>query len=690
MPAAGPKRRPVSAMCPSHRRERSEAETQFLEAIREQALRVMQQSTSGEQKQDASSTIPTSEETSQASAQSPALAKMEVSQTVLESVISKMLLLVDRPDCAFARDFLEKLNDDVSADLSLLTNPVPLSFACMHVSKMRTAAAAGSSVAEASLVLCNVNRTMVYVPCFATGNISVGGCFGSINGTTMGRVKSEEYYIGRYIRDESTGETIVVSSSVMGEAFLPLAVAYHNHRTSTLHEHSVVVCSADSTLEAESLASNALLGLAAIETRLCPTCEALPYVNCGCRVAVKPLDHPMDFGTMANNMMTHASRQFNGSANMFFRIAGPPGGGLSSRPESFAPGSMPAPSGPLVMGSASWSCEFDMSPDASAVARLLSHIVQMRLTRSIPHPLTRDGALSDPAGAQARSLSVPNTSANDPGGGSDLRQQFAVASTQSPLIGSPSFARARRVQIELGDLDSPARVGVTVGAETTTMRTTSTSTMNIPNVSADAIALNPSPRLTMGALATGLGPDAAVGRLETLESRQTRTTTNFLQGRLQWSLDEGHSDPIITTAAEAQAASGSSNSSFAIHAQAVPDFGVQATGSSSDRDSSGQDDGDSEEDRPAGPANEGPSSPRKRRRTVPTDEDERARQRREKNRQSAARSNARRRAHLLATRRGLQEAKQRVRVLEAQQRRLEIEKVRLLEILAKRRPNSPE
>jgi hypothetical protein len=291
---------------------------------------------------------------------------MDFASADLPALLDSVLALLARREAAFAREFFFH-GFDVPANLSIITNPASLAHASVTSSLSTMVAPAYAHPAAHQFTPTSMDKAIVLVPCFSASDISVGACIAKAQGDMLGKVgfPLNEMTMGRFVRDERTGETLVISQTVQAGTDSPVIVMCLRHKSSTAHENISVLCR--KTPFCEGAMANSVIALCyAMESRNCPVCGKLAIARCHCELRMTPLRHSMDFEAIAQNMATHHHASWTGTASILFR----------KRPSDS--------DAALLAFDLLWSHSFVASTDFALLAQLRESIVQRSLVNMAP------------------------------------------------------------------------------------------------------------------------------------------------------------------------------------------------------------------------------------------------------------------------------------------------------------------
>lgn len=247
----------------------------------------------------------------------------------LRSLIDRVFAIVERrPEDAWARAFL--LDDSPQATIQMLTNQAALPHAvtaicnssCLELDDSHLGALDHTDVGE-----------YMFVPSFSTGTLSVGavvsrsfpditsGCdqlsapaaFDCAHDGAVGR--QHVYSVGRFVREETTGSFLVlnnVKSSPSSSESPRLQLIFHEHKSSTRRDRIALTCDTE-TFRRGHIYESVLRCCVQYESRFCPVCKASFKDNCSCKLELRPPTHPFDFEGACLAMESHTG-DFKASA----------------------------------------------------------------------------------------------------------------------------------------------------------------------------------------------------------------------------------------------------------------------------------------------------------------------------------------------------------------------------------------
>lgn len=174
-----------------------------------------------------------------------------------------------------------------------------------------------------------VEASLVFIPAFSASNISVGfgvqeNHFDRVDPSDASSVwslyfnsqlQTEKSLLFRYVRDDTTGDTIFVHDSPKSNCY---KFDYMQHRSSTLRHRSSVLLNR-ARVQQSLLACGGALNMSkilpavtylqsSIEFRACPQCGAHPQKACCCRLELATSKHPYDFENGRAHLRSHVGK----------------------------------------------------------------------------------------------------------------------------------------------------------------------------------------------------------------------------------------------------------------------------------------------------------------------------------------------------------------------------------------------
>jgi hypothetical protein len=292
------------------------------------------------------------------------LAASEVARNV-----SQALEMLRRPANDFGRDFLLATGHDPQGDLVMLSNPIALAHASTATatgfqvppeeafdvdSQGADGGTAGKSNAldRSQGVADPVSVVYTMVPSMCVGVLTCGVAVQRLRCPVVTRGRTT-YSMGRFLRDESTGETLIVvcfaGPDVSSPPYLPRLTWFHarlqstalasmlapqlesdglvyfRHVTSTSRFHLVAFMVPGVSVrdvyatfldgDPAKLSANFCFCGTVIHTREggCPECKLPASADCSCDLSLTPPRSALDFASFPNNSLSHMGR-FCGTA----------------------------------------------------------------------------------------------------------------------------------------------------------------------------------------------------------------------------------------------------------------------------------------------------------------------------------------------------------------------------------------
>jgi hypothetical protein len=255
------------------------------------------------------------------------------------TVSAALDIVTHRPENAWAADFVFQNANDPAGDISMLTNPLPVSNS--ELATVRETAVPG----EAYDGQCDISVAYTMIPAFTVGALTVGLSIHRVNPichTLYSDHPPAVYAVGRFVRDERTAETLIVStnmsrtnapgsspapalisgvstvSSASNPAFHPrTSIIYLRHDSSTQRSHLFAAC--DPELFARGrYAESVVFAESEVQVRFCPVCNASPAAKCGCALPLRVPKSALDFSAFLPNCKTHYG-SFHSKSNVSFR-----------------------------------------------------------------------------------------------------------------------------------------------------------------------------------------------------------------------------------------------------------------------------------------------------------------------------------------------------------------------------------
>lgn len=234
----------------------------------------------------------------------------------MRSRLQNALHVAAGPDKALGRQFLV---DDGAAqeDAAILMNPTRLSAFIAGESFARLTSFELSASGDPIVSICSMSG-YVCMPGFCVNGYTCGAVV-YVTGHGLTRSPSEDAVIprastargvsmGKYVRNERTGEVVMVVRSVGAPKYgngaaskYPAIVSHIRHTSMTRREVTFAACNALDFSYEGLLASVSKLQFI-VQTRPCPMCRAPPCsAGCQCKASFVVPQHPLDFPRVRAN-----------------------------------------------------------------------------------------------------------------------------------------------------------------------------------------------------------------------------------------------------------------------------------------------------------------------------------------------------------------------------------------------------
>lgn len=199
---------------------------------------------------------------------------------------------------------------------SLITSSHGLKYAATSHSVTELSASSHTHPFGWAIASGRMVKSFILIPSFASGQISVGCAIAKTEDQVLGHsFFIDQTITGRFVRDETTSETLFCFRGVEDRGRMD-AVMCIKHLSSTKTLRVQGVCEIDRFLQGD-LEDNVRLGQLLIETRNCPVCEQSPDAECDCEIVHTPLKHGMDFEPIAKNLMSHYCDTYSGHGTIY-------------------------------------------------------------------------------------------------------------------------------------------------------------------------------------------------------------------------------------------------------------------------------------------------------------------------------------------------------------------------------------
>lgn len=213
--------------------------------------------------------------------------------------------LLSHPDAVAADLTAFVLDKDPQNDVALLSNP----FFLQHATTMSIAnseIAVGG--AHDGLFDSELTIDFMLIPCHVSGALSYG-CVGRRSyGTTASCTENRQVTVhciamGRYVRNERTGETLIVAHSYRNEDQAECVSVVHTRFESSTRRSGL--CAVFNPREFDNPALGPVVAVrrasVGVHTRFCPICRASPHARCACVLPYAAPSGPTDLATVALN-----------------------------------------------------------------------------------------------------------------------------------------------------------------------------------------------------------------------------------------------------------------------------------------------------------------------------------------------------------------------------------------------------
>jgi hypothetical protein len=157
---------------------------------------------------------------------------------------------------------------------------------------------AKSTAASAAYDRC-LAIDILLIPAFSANGLSVGAVVervASAPARSPSMIPAFTHAIGRFVRDESTNELLMVKSLAPPDGSAAQTHVVSLRLSSTRRRERIYLICDDATFREDRDISNSVqLALHANEARFCVSCGASPAQHCECAVPISRSEHPFDF-----------------------------------------------------------------------------------------------------------------------------------------------------------------------------------------------------------------------------------------------------------------------------------------------------------------------------------------------------------------------------------------------------------
>lgn len=233
-------------------------------------------------------------------------AASEENRARLAAGLARAFDMLATPDAAAADLAAFVLGSDAQTDVALLSNPAFLAHAT-------TVSVANSEIevdgAHEGLFDSELTIDFMLIPVRVSGDLSYGcvgrRMFGSA--VTCGRadpmVRMHDVSMGRYVRNEVTGEVLMVASSYREEYGADCVSVVHTRYDGSTHQKSLRAFFNPAEFAAAEFDNvRAVRRASQTEfTRFCPVCGKSPHAKCACKIPYTRPAGPDDLAAVAHN-----------------------------------------------------------------------------------------------------------------------------------------------------------------------------------------------------------------------------------------------------------------------------------------------------------------------------------------------------------------------------------------------------
>jgi hypothetical protein len=232
-------------------------------------------------------------------------------KTAFMSDIGEAFEILSHPDAVEANISTFVFDSNPQQDVSLLSNPQSLRYAtsmCFNSSEV------DPSGTHAGIFDSESSHTLLIIPSRIHGALSYGCVAKRTTATHCSHPKHKrasavvcDTAVGRFVRNETTGEILIISHSTddqnMGRRghLVNMLSIFHMYYPTSTKRASMKSALEPSTFNAGDTAGALRRHTKGVQTRICPVCNSLPRVNCGCVLPFQTPSHPLDFGVVVEN-----------------------------------------------------------------------------------------------------------------------------------------------------------------------------------------------------------------------------------------------------------------------------------------------------------------------------------------------------------------------------------------------------
>lgn len=251
-------------------------------------------------------------------------------------------MILGRPSLAWAREFVvgpfvgdgytlpqqggnvflksrteRKKSTDAAADLAMVANPIAFqsaSAARIRVSAKRPRRHVPDAFVGQSMEVTNVDFTMI--PAWSNEGVTVGSSLHRVNQAfcpLTGEFQGQAFCVGRFVRDERTGETLILAndrdiekptpSNERDSQVPPVHVVYMRHDSTIECSHFYALCDGKIFGRGQFVDSVLMAEIVTQKRDYCPVCSAPADACCSCALPLTIPVSSLDFKTFEKNSL---------------------------------------------------------------------------------------------------------------------------------------------------------------------------------------------------------------------------------------------------------------------------------------------------------------------------------------------------------------------------------------------------
>lgn len=226
--------------------------------------------------------------------------------------ITSALDILHRPGNEWVADFVLPRTEDPAGDVSMLTNPLPLSSALL---------ASTDRPLSPEIILDRKIVDVTLIPAWNVGPLTVGISLCHVTDSVCprsGKPTLQVFFLGRFVCDERNAEMLVVSNTLPNTGILAenggsdlrphrrgTSLVLKRHLSSSKQEHMFASCDEASFWSGNYTDSVLFSEYIVTGNSTCPVCLQPSSQNCSCVFSLPTPKSPLDFSCFRTNVATH-------------------------------------------------------------------------------------------------------------------------------------------------------------------------------------------------------------------------------------------------------------------------------------------------------------------------------------------------------------------------------------------------